>query len=127
MIEPRKRDQLEETNVFVLSVLISVLMLIAFFINRYFGTDCIGWKIAAVGLSLYAVIAPWLGKKAASFRRFFIRSTMLFFLLLADCILYLWLIPRCKFSEMNFYMEFILFPLATFLILSFIISRSVQR
>lgn len=127
MMESRKRDQLEETNVFVLSVLISVLLIIAFLLNRYLGVDCIEWKIAAAGLSLYAVIAPWFGKKAASFRRFFIRSTMLFFLLLADCILYLWLIPRCNFSEMNFYIEYILFPLATFLILSFIISRSVQK
>ena len=120
------KEKPEYTNVFVLSVIISVLLLVFMFINRFFGNDCIDWKIAAAGLSGYGVIAPWLGRRSTRMRYFFIRSFMLFLLLVADSIIYLWLIPKCKLSEMSFHIEYILFPLAAFLILSFIISRSAK-
>ncbi|PLW93159.1 MAG: hypothetical protein C0592_07175 [Marinilabiliales bacterium] len=127
MLGPSHKERFENTNVFVLSVIISVLLLAAMLINRFFGHECIEWKIAAAGLSLYSVAAPWLGRKSSKWRSFFARSALLFFLLIADCVLYLWLIPKCKLSEMTFYFEYVLFPLVVFLILSFIIKRLAQR
>lgn len=126
---PNQKDnrKLSFSGVFLLSIILSVLMFFAMLFNRWEGTSCIDWKITAVFLSVFAVSAPFFGRKSTDFRPFFFRSLGLFFMLIADAIIYIFLISRCTFMNLEFHIEFLLFPLLVFLLFSFLIDRKILQ
>lgn len=125
--EQKHNKELNFSGVFLLSIILSVLMLFAMLYNRWEGTTCIEWKITAAALSVFAVSAPFFGRNSMNFRSFFFRSLGLFFMLIADAIIYIFLISRCTFMNVKFHVEFLLFPLLVFLLFSFLINRKILQ